>query len=129
MKKDNEVEKDMRETTALVKETHEVFLRSFDIWRDRVVSDLMQSAEKLRREGRTDSVVKELASISESMKELLATMKKSNIRRTRAMKVVLHKNEAHANDRLVAVLERMKRDHKQFQSEMQAHVKAKKPTN
>jgi hypothetical protein len=127
MKKDNEVEKKTRETTALLKETLDVFARSFAVWSDSIVSDLKQYEEKLREEGPKDIVINELTTITESVNELLATMKQNSIRRARALKVVLHKKEAHASDRLVAALNRMERDAKEFQSKMQALAKAKKP--
>jgi hypothetical protein len=127
MKKDNEVEKKTRETTALLKETLDVFARSFAVWSDSIVSDLKQYEEKLREEGPKDIVINELTTITESVNELLATMKQNSIRRARALKVVLHKKEAHASDRLVAALNRMEQDAKEFQSKMQALAKAKKP--
>lgn len=127
MKKDNEVEKKTRETTALLKETLDVFARSFAVWSDSIVSDLKQYEEKLREEGPKDIVINELTTITESVNELLATMKQNSIRRARALKVVLHKKEAHASDRLVAALNRMERDAKEFQSKMQALAIAKKP--
>src|ERR1700680_1493612 len=104
MKKDNEVEKKTRETTALLKETLDVFARSFAVWSDSIVSDLKQYEEKRREEGPKDIVINELTTITESVNELLATMKQNSIRRARALKVVLHKKEAHASDRLVAAL-------------------------
>jgi GTPase involved in cell partitioning and DNA repair len=126
MKKDNEVEKETRETTALLKETLDVFARSFAVWSDSIVSELKQYQKKLRQESPKDIVINELTTIAESVNELLATMKQNSIRRARALKVVLHKKESHASDRLVAALNRMKRDAKEFQSKMQALAKAKK---
>jgi hypothetical protein len=119
MKKDNEVEKSVRETTDLIKETREVFQRSVSIYLDSLTEDLERCMEKLRREGKTAEVLNELAAIAESTKKPLAAMRKNEIRRTRALKVVPHKNEAHANDRLLAALERMKRDAKDFEDKME----------
>jgi hypothetical protein len=119
MKKDNEVEKSVRETTDLIKETRDVFQHSVSIYLDSLTEDLNRCMEKLRREGMTAEVLNELAAIAESTKKPLAAMRKNQIRRTRELKVVPHKNEAHANDRLFAALERMRRDAKDFEDKME----------
>jgi hypothetical protein len=127
MKKDDEVEKSARETTALLIETMEVFLASLRAHVDSVVGDIGRYTEKIQREGVKSGAVEELTAVAKSGIEPVAAMmvaiKKHRVQMQREIKVVNHKNAVRANDRLFVALERMKRDTKGLQAKIDAVAK------
>ena len=126
MKKEEEVEKSVRETSELVRETREVFVRNFLVYADSLVKGIDECVAKIVRQGGKDvgGVLEELTAIGESTKGPALAMRKHQVKMKRGMRVVLHKNAAHANDRLLAALERIKQEEKDFKGMMEALAKS-----
>jgi hypothetical protein len=124
MKKDDEVEKNARETSGLLKETMEVFLASFRAHVDSVIGDIGRCTEKIQREGVKSGAVEELTAVAKSGIEpivaMMVAIKKHRVQMQCEIKVVNHKHAVRANDRLFVALERMKRDTKSLQAKIDA---------
>ena len=73
----------------------------------------------LRRCARkAEHVIGQLTNVAESLKDILATLQKRQIKAARTLKVVVHKNEAKAYERLIKTLRRMNQDTRDFENKM-----------
>jgi hypothetical protein len=124
LKKEEEVQKSVNETTALLREALDDFRRCFQDYTKSMSEELLKVTSEIAHDHTITSAKKdELTAVVGSLNECVTVMKRHISHIQRGMKVVQHKNEVHANDRLVAALERMKRTTRDFQENMERLAK------
>lgn len=117
---DDEVQKSVDETAALIREV----AGCLEAYKESVRETIRKCAEELIQNIQNSSSKDELGALARSLEETATVIKRHMVQMQRTLKVVTHKNEAHANDRLFAALERMNRASVSFQEKWNA-AKAK----
>lgn len=115
---EEEMQKTVDETTALLRETAGVFNESIRGYFVTLAADIKRCAKTGVGGKLSAEALKELASISADSVKIKNLIMRHSIITQRALKVVVHKNEVKAYERLRTALDRMQQEAKDFQAEM-----------
>jgi hypothetical protein len=115
---EEEMIKPLDETSALIRETTEIFRQSISVYLSKLVRQIRDVVKKVENGKFTAEGQKDLAAISEELiavQDMIARHKAIN---PRALKVVVHKSQAKAYERMSVVLDRMKKGSEEYQKEL-----------
>jgi hypothetical protein len=120
-----ELVKSAHETSALIQETTQIFRQSISIYFSRVAEQIRAAGKKQENGKISAAGQKELAVVADEISAVLDMISRHKFILQRALKVVVHKNEAKAYERLRVALDRMKEESERYQKQLRRLANAK----
>jgi len=121
---DDDIQKIVDETTAFVVATQRDSMRALAKHLKSIGQELQESVDVIRlKHIKGGDAQKLLAPVAKQLKDVVERFNRKRFRGARIMKVIAHKNEVSANDRLLTALHRLRSECERFRSEIERLAK------
>ena len=117
---DDDIQKIVDETTAFVIATHRDSMLAIAKYLKSIGQELQKSVDATRQKPiKGEDAQKLLAPVAKRLKDVVERLNRRKVRSARIMKIIVHKNEVSANDRLLTALDRMRSECERYRSEIE----------
>jgi hypothetical protein len=118
MTSEEEAIKHANETSALIRETTEIFRQSIGVYFSRLARQIRDIVKKTENGKFTAEGEKDLAAISEELIAVRDMITRHKVILERALKVAVHKGQAKAYERLRVALDRLREESEKYQGKL-----------